>query len=386
MTRVLVVEDEADLRNLVADILMDTGYDVTEAVDGGMALEKARSEQPDIILLDVMMPVMDGFEVLTELRQNPDTRATPVVMLTAFPAAKGELRAWRLGARHYIRKPFDPDQVELTVRVALGEAGIRMDGEAADDDTTAHGGTSHLPEPEEPIGPGKSLSDILDEALGGDIPHGSLNLIEGPSSAGKSVLCQHLAYECLVGGRGVAYITSDSTATGLSNNMESIGLNVSHYLRAVTFQIFPLELKTADPHPELSVEYLAQGIERLPGRSEVIIVDSITDVATDSQEGAIISFFSRCKRLCSDGRTVILAVRSDVFEDNLLTRLRALCDAHFNLSVEKRENKLVKVLEVGKVHDGELNTDNVFGFEVVPEIGMRATSAFDTAHLPPISP
>ena len=90
MARVLVVDDETDLRNLVADILIDAGHDVIKAEDGGAALEKAWTEQPDIILLDVMMPVMDGFEVLTKLRQNPATRATPVVMLTAFPAAKGE--------------------------------------------------------------------------------------------------------------------------------------------------------------------------------------------------------------------------------------------------------------------------------------------------------
>ena len=86
---VLVVEDEEDLRNLVADILIDAGHDVTEAKDGGEALEKARDVEPDIILLDVMMPVMDGFEVLTRLRQEPATRSTPVVMVTAFPPAKG---------------------------------------------------------------------------------------------------------------------------------------------------------------------------------------------------------------------------------------------------------------------------------------------------------
>jgi len=137
MARVLVVEDEPDLRNLVADILIDAGHDVTKAKDGGAALEKAGTEQPDIILLDVMMPVMDGFEVLTQLRQNPATRATPVVMLTAFPAARGERRAWQLGIRHYIRKPFDPWQVELTVEVALREAETASDDVVVGDDAIA---------------------------------------------------------------------------------------------------------------------------------------------------------------------------------------------------------------------------------------------------------
>jgi len=83
------------------------------------------------------------------------------------------------------------------------------------------------------------------------------------------------------------------------------------------------------------MEYLAHSIGRLPSQYEVIIVDSITDVAADCQDRAIISFFSQCKRFCSNGRTIILTIHPDIFEDKLLTRLRALCDAYLNLSVEK---------------------------------------------------
>lgn len=121
MARVLVVDDEPDLRNLVADILIDAGHDVTTAKDGGAALEKAGIKQPDIILLDVMMPVMDGFEVLKRLRASPIDSAIPVVMLTVWPVMWDELEAWRLGVRHYITKPFDPERLELTVKVALSE-------------------------------------------------------------------------------------------------------------------------------------------------------------------------------------------------------------------------------------------------------------------------
>ena len=260
MARVLVVEDEEDLRNLVVDILIDAGYDVTEAEHGGVALEKAKNELPDIILLDVMMPVMDGFEVLTQLRQNPATQATPVVMLTAFPPAKGELRAWKLGARHYIRKPFDPEQIELSVRVALREVESSTNAPPAGDDRAPHpqaaNSNSEEPEvlmPEVPIRTGNGL---LDERLGGGIPLGSLALIEGSSSAGKSVLCQHLSYGSLLDGRAVAYITSENTVASLSNKMKSIGLSMSEHLRAGAFQIFPVEPTAHDPHPELSMEYL----------------------------------------------------------------------------------------------------------------------------------
>ena len=138
MALVLVVEDEEDLRNLVVDILVDAGYDVTQANHGGEALDKVKDERPDIILLDVMMRVMDGFEVLTQLRQNPASQATPVIMLTAFPPVKGELRAWKLGVKHYIRKPFDPEQIRLTVSVALGELESSTNAAATGDDRASH--------------------------------------------------------------------------------------------------------------------------------------------------------------------------------------------------------------------------------------------------------
>ena len=372
MALVLVVEDEEDLRNLVVDILIDAGYDVTEAEHGGVALEKARSEQPDIILLDVMMPVMDGFEVLTKLRQISATKATPVIMLTAFPPAKGELRAWKLGARHYIRKPFDPEQVELSVRVTLREMESPIEDEVAGDAHKANLQTSTFEVPiEKPEVPIRTGYKVLDEKLGGGIPHGSLALIEGSSSAGKSVLCQHLTYGSLLDGRAVAYITSENTAASLSNKMKSIGCDASEQLRAGTFQIYPLDPTANDPHPELSMEYLAQGIERLPIQYEVIIVDSITDIAADTDDRALLSFFSRCKRLCSNGRTVILTVHSNILDEKSLIRLRALCDADLNLTVENVGSRLVKVMEVRKLHGAELNTDNVFNFEVVPGIGIR---------------
>ena len=371
MTLVLVVEDEKDLRNLVVDILTDAGYQVIEAEHGGVALDKAKDEPPDVILLDVMMPVMDGFEVLAQLRQNPATQATPVIMLTAYPPAKGELRAWKLGARHYIRKPFDPEQVELTVAVVLREAQTALEPGRADEGEDPFLKAGRVEEAEPPITTG---NDNLDHKLGGGVPHESLALIEGPSSAGKSVLCQHFAHGSLQGGRGVAYITSENTVTSLSNKMESIGLYVANYLKSGELQIYPLDPSGPDPHPELALEFLAQGIERLPSHHQVIILDSISGIAANSQESAMLSFFSRCRRICGSGRTVILTIHQNIFEDKLLNQLRALCDAHFSLSVQNVGNKLVKVLEVRKVHSAELVTDNVFKFDVVPGIGMRVNT------------
>ena len=124
MTKALVVEDERDIRQLLVDNLFDFGYDVLESRDGGEAVQMASQELPDLIFLDVMLPVMDGFKVLRELRENPLTEAIPVILLTAVGAPEGEQRAMDLGVRHYISKPFEPETLRATLRVALREAGV----------------------------------------------------------------------------------------------------------------------------------------------------------------------------------------------------------------------------------------------------------------------
>ena len=97
MTTVLVVDDERDVRSLLADTLTDAGYGAIEAPNGRGALETVDRERPDVVLLDVMMPMMDGMEVLGKLRQNPETEKLPVILLTAYPALKGEQTRHGLG-------------------------------------------------------------------------------------------------------------------------------------------------------------------------------------------------------------------------------------------------------------------------------------------------
>ena len=94
MTKALVVEDERDIRQLLVDNLFDFGYDVLESRDGGEAVQMASQELPDLILLDVMLPVMDGFKVLRELRENPLTEAIPVILLTVLGHRKANKKRW----------------------------------------------------------------------------------------------------------------------------------------------------------------------------------------------------------------------------------------------------------------------------------------------------
>ena len=89
MTKILVAEDERDIRELVVDTLFDKGYDILESKDGREAVDIAIKEAPDLILLDVTMPLLDGFAVVKKLKENILTESIPVVMLTAMGALDG---------------------------------------------------------------------------------------------------------------------------------------------------------------------------------------------------------------------------------------------------------------------------------------------------------
>ena len=125
MTKILVVEDERRIRELLVDILLDEGYDVIEAEDGREGLEKACSEHPDIVLLDVMMPVMDGFQVLEKLKDDPAAQSIAVIMVTAKGQETDVVKAKELGAIAYICKPWEPDEIEAQIKKVesvLGQA------------------------------------------------------------------------------------------------------------------------------------------------------------------------------------------------------------------------------------------------------------------------
>ena len=106
MSRILVVDDEEDIVELIAVNLQRKGYDTLTAYNGTAALEVARKERPDLILLDVMMPCQDGLTVLTRLRSDPATQATPIVIITARRETATIFSALARGATDVILKPF----------------------------------------------------------------------------------------------------------------------------------------------------------------------------------------------------------------------------------------------------------------------------------------
>jgi two-component system alkaline phosphatase synthesis response regulator PhoP/two-component system response regulator VicR len=106
--KILAVDDERHIVRLIQVNLERAGYQVVTAFDGPEALKKVESERPDLVVLDVMMPKMDGFEVLKRLQANPETREVPVIMLTAKAQDADVFRGWASGVSAYLTKPFNP--------------------------------------------------------------------------------------------------------------------------------------------------------------------------------------------------------------------------------------------------------------------------------------
>jgi len=117
--KILVVDDEPDAVELIEFNLRSAGYDVITAADGEEALRKARASIPDLILLDLMLPEVDGLEVCKILRRDPATSALPIVMLTAKAAEVDRILGLELGADDYVTKPFSPRELLLRVKNLL---------------------------------------------------------------------------------------------------------------------------------------------------------------------------------------------------------------------------------------------------------------------------
>ncbi len=118
--KILIVEDDTDNRRIVVKVLSVEGYDIVEATDGVQALARARSEQPDLILMDLALPNMDGWEATRRLKADPETRAIPVVALTAFAMRGDEEQARAAGCDDYIPKPARPVAIREVVKKYTG--------------------------------------------------------------------------------------------------------------------------------------------------------------------------------------------------------------------------------------------------------------------------
>ena len=214
-------------------------------------------------------------------------------------------------------------------------------------------------------------STEIDKKLGGGIPVGSLVLLEGQSDAGKSVLSQHFSHSTLTNKLSVACYTTENTVKSLMSQMNSLNLDVTDYFLCDRLRIYPVEMTAEGADTGESFDALKKHFESLPPRFELIIFDSLTGMVAHADDRGIIDFFAGCKKLCDQGRTIVTIVHSYAFADQMLIRVRSLCDAHLVMKIDQLGERLVKTMEVAKVRNADQSTGNVISFDVEPGIGMK---------------
>jgi two-component system, cell cycle response regulator DivK len=120
--RILVVEDTEDNRQIIRDLLTSFDYELIEAVDGAEGVAMAQSEHPDLILMDIQLPVMDGYEATRRIRAIPELVQVPIIAVTSYALSGDEAKTREAGCDGYVAKPFSPRQLLAKIREFLPDA------------------------------------------------------------------------------------------------------------------------------------------------------------------------------------------------------------------------------------------------------------------------
>ena len=119
--RILVVEDQEDNRQILRDLLGSAGFEMLEATDGEAALAAAAAHRPDLILMDIQLPTLDGYEATRRIKGNADLKSTPIIAVTSYALSGDEAKARAAGCDGYVTKPFSPRDLLAKVRQYLPE-------------------------------------------------------------------------------------------------------------------------------------------------------------------------------------------------------------------------------------------------------------------------
>jgi two-component system, cell cycle response regulator DivK len=117
--RILVIEDQEDNRRIVRDLLTSVGYELIEAVTGQEGVALAESQRPDLILMDIQLPGLDGYEATRRIKANPELRPIPVIAVTSYALSGDDVKAREAGCADYVAKPFSPRALLAKVREHL---------------------------------------------------------------------------------------------------------------------------------------------------------------------------------------------------------------------------------------------------------------------------
>ena len=117
--RIVIVEDQADNRQIIRDMLGTTDYEITEAENGEQALVAIAKERPDLILMDIQLPIMDGYEATRRIKDDPTTKSIPIIAVTSYALSGDEQKARAAGCDDFVLKPYSPRQLLTKIRQYL---------------------------------------------------------------------------------------------------------------------------------------------------------------------------------------------------------------------------------------------------------------------------
>ncbi len=346
MTKILVADDK-HARSLADLILSGEGYQVIEADDGPSACEIAVRERPDLILLAMNSPNVNGLQVLHDLKSNQGTRSIPVIISIAGEDDQNAELAVRAGALDYIAKPWPPEHLSDRIRIALNRSG-------------------------EAVSTG---NDLIDRVLLGGVALGVLTLIEGAAGTGKSVLCQHLAYGALMSDQRVAIYVHGVTPEGQMDRMKNLGMDISFEMQAGQVSIYPLEnFNIEEQGSGKGLEELRKHMESVSEQSNLIILDELSQMVRRSGPVNSMNFFNECKFTCGPELGLIIALEPTSSNKDLLEKLGNLVGTHISLKAHDSTNgahgNSANIMEVDKVKDTNLNWANKVCFEVDPDLAI----------------
>jgi len=339
---ILMVEGDSESLEQTRELLEKAEYAVVATKDGIDGLRLARKEAPNLVMVGTRLSGMEPNEVCRRLKKDPATEDLPVIMVMTEDMLEDQMLGREADVDDYLIRPFTA--LELITKISPYTARDEIMGRVI-----------------------STGSAELDDKMGGGIPLGSLTLIEGASGAGKSVLTQQMMHGTLQEGYKLALFTSENSVRSLITQMQSLSLDIMHFLLLGRLRVYPIETGHLDDEAPVA---LLKALRNESDR-DMIFVDSLTSAVGSSSLRDTISYFEGCKRLCADGRTLLVVLHSHGLSQELTIRIRSICDAHLRLRTEEVGQKLVKTLEVTKIRGADKSTGNIVSFEVEPGWGMR---------------
>lgn len=241
--KIFIADDDRFFRELYQMVLGEEGYDVTFAITGKEAVEKCVGANPDLIILDVLMPELNGYEVCSKLREMPELAMTPILMLTGLSADEDKIKGYHVGADDFLTKPFSPKVFRERVKNILERSIARKVAAPAAAAAPVAPLPSEAPapaaKPSEAIRTIEPGANVFHELFGGPVPHGVNVLMIGPLGSGKSFFSRAFLAEGMKENEKCMFICLDESpgrirqALGVKHGLDAPATEIRGGLRFI---------------------------------------------------------------------------------------------------------------------------------------------------------